>query len=128
MLPTAIGEASSHARRVSLALVEAPDSAKPVVKRQLEEACAILEAKEARLAELRREMRGLAGLEADADWVERTLGRFDELWTVLTDANRVVLVQAVVDEVVVDAEREEVRVALTGAKPNAARTSAAEAS
>lgn len=126
-LPKAIGEASSRAHLLTMGLVEAPDGAKAVVKKQLEEACALLQAKEARLAELQRESRGLVGLEVDADWVARSIGRFDELWAVLTDANRVVLVQAVVQEVVLDSQREEVRIALVGAKPKQARTPAAEA-
>jgi hypothetical protein len=126
-LPKAIGEASSRAHLLTMGLVEAPDGAKAVVKKQLEEACALLQAKEARLAELQRESRGLVGLEVDADWVARSIGRFDELWAVLTDANRVVLVQAVVEEVVLDSKREEVRIALVGASPKQARTPAAEA-
>jgi hypothetical protein len=126
-LPKAIGEASGRAHTLALALPDTPDVAKPVVKRQLGEACAILQAKQGRLAEVQRELGALQGLEADAAWIGRTLGRFDKMWDALTDANRVILVQTVVAQVIVDAEHEQVRIALVGAKPRLAEAPMAAA-
>jgi site-specific DNA recombinase len=127
-LPKTLGEASSRVHSLALALPEAPEAAKAVLKRRVDEEAQIVAAQQARLADVQRELRGLVGLEADAAWIERALGRFDAMWDALTDANRVVLVHAVVDEVVLDAEREQVRIALVGAKAEPARAPVAEAS
>ena len=125
-LPKTIGEASSRVHSLSLALVEAPEAAKVVLRRRVDEEAAIVLAQHGRLAAVQREVGGLLALEADAAWVERTLTRFDAMWDALTDAQRVVLVQAVVNEVVLDPKREQVRIAIIGAKAKQARTPVGE--
>jgi hypothetical protein len=114
-LPTAIGEASSRVRGLSTAIANAQDDAQPALSKRLAEEVALVRAQEARLAELRGELEALAGVEAESAWIERALTRFDGMWDALTDANRVALVRAVIDEVVLDVEGEQVRIALAGA-------------
>jgi len=101
-------------RGLGLALAETTDAGRRVLARRLDEESAIVEAQEARLAEVQRELAALAGLEVEAAWIERSLKSFDGMWEMLTDANRVVLVQAIVREVVIDPDKERVRIALVG--------------
>jgi hypothetical protein len=85
-LPKTLGEASSRVHSFALALPEAPEAAKAVLRRRVDEEAGIVAAQQARLADVQRELRGLVGLEADAAWIERALGRFDAMWDALTDA------------------------------------------
>jgi DNA invertase Pin-like site-specific DNA recombinase len=126
LLPKSIGEASARVHSFSVAFAEAPGAGKAVLARRVEEEAAIVNAQQARLADVRRELAGLAALDADAAWVGRTLERFDAMWGALTDAQRVVLVQAVVNEVVLDPKREQVRIAMIGARAKQARTPVGE--
>jgi site-specific DNA recombinase len=120
-LPKSIGEAAARVQSFSIAFAEAPAAGKPVLARRVTEESEIAQAQEARLAEVRCELRGLDAMESEAAWVERSLKRFDGVWEALTDAQRVVLVHALVDEVVLDTRQEQVRIALVGARATAAR-------
>lgn len=123
-LPKSLGEASSRVHSLALALPDAPEAAKAILKHRVDEEAAIVHAQQARLADVQREVRGLTVLENEAAWIERALGRFDAMWDALTDANRVVLVHAVVDEVVLDAEKEQVRITLVASNAPAAMAAA----
>lgn len=111
-LPRSIGEASSRVHSLALAIGDAPEAARRVLTRRLDEESAIVARQEERLATVQRELRDLDTTEAEIAWVEGSLGRFDGIWDVLTDANRVRLVRALVRGVVVDLEREQVHVEL----------------
>jgi DNA invertase Pin-like site-specific DNA recombinase len=126
-LPRTIGEASSRVHAFSLAIVDTPEAGRGVLRKRVEEEAAIVAAQQARLLEVQAALRTIDGLEADAVWVERTLARLDATWGGLTDAQRVLLVHAIVDEVVLDPRRGEVRIAFVGAEPTVAREPVKEA-
>ena len=67
----------------SVVFAQAPEAGKAVLARRVEEEAAIVRAQQARLADVRRELGGLAALDADTTWVGRTLERFDKMWDAL---------------------------------------------
>ncbi|MCC6644561.1 MAG: recombinase family protein [Polyangiaceae bacterium] len=111
-LPRTIGEASSRVHSLGIAVGDAPDAARRVLTRRLDEESEIVARQEDRLATVRRELHDLDGVEAEVGWIEGTLKRFDAIWDVLTEVNRVRLVRALVRAVVVDAAHEQVHVEL----------------
>ncbi|MCC6645127.1 MAG: recombinase family protein, partial [Polyangiaceae bacterium] len=121
-LPRTIGEASSRVHSLGVAVGDAPDAARRVLTRRLDEESEIVAWQEERLAAVRRELRDLEGVEAEAGWIEGTLKRFDAIWDVLTEVNRVRLVRALVRAVVVDVAHQQVHVELatgdTGKRPS----------
>ena len=83
-------------------LSEARGAARRFMAGRIEAVGEDLAACESRLAEVERELADLDAVDIEAGWVAEALGRFDEVWDVLTIENGARLVRAVVERVEVD--------------------------
>jgi hypothetical protein len=97
-----IPELSVVVERLTTTLPAAAGDAHRRAEQQLEAAVAELDAAHARLHEVERRIAALAAAEAEADWVEHALVNFSDLWDVMTPVNRRRLIEALIQEIVVD--------------------------
>jgi hypothetical protein len=104
VLASKVADFSARIRRLTAQAEEGTvvGRARTALLERLEERGAELDALQARLDRIERELAALADARVEADWLERTLREFDELWDALTSENQERLVRAVVERVVVD--------------------------
>ena len=86
--------------------------ARAAVEERLNTSAQAQQQAEERLIEVERRLLLLDGAEADAGWVEQALGRFSELWEVMTPENRGRLLRALVKGVRVDSSTGDIAVEL----------------
>jgi len=111
-LPLLIETTSAEARQLTTTIASATGGARRPLEERLNELGQEAERHTARLAEAERELANLDAIEVEADWVARCLADFDTIWDALIPANRVRLLQALVQCVDVDQAHNQVSVVL----------------
>lgn len=111
-LPRAIAKLSTEGKQLMDAVASAAPGSRPLLDGRLDEVGKRLGEHQARLSVVERELAAVAEAEAEAGWVARAIADFPRLWDVMTQANRLRLLRALVHEVVVDDPAGSVTVAL----------------
>lgn len=101
-LPARIAKLSAEGRRLVEKIGEVAGAASSLINQRIEEVGAELGRHQARLAEVEYGMAALDQAEIEARHVVEALANFDEVWELLTTANRGRLVRALVRSVEID--------------------------
>lgn len=121
-------EGSSLTRQLAADGHSHTEDAQRLLEQQVEDVSAEISRREARLAQVERELQALEQHQLEADWVEQTLQRFDQVWEFIVVENRARLVQALVQRVEVNEANDEVTVVLTDLAATVDNTTAEESS
>jgi DNA invertase Pin-like site-specific DNA recombinase len=111
-LPTTIGQHREATQRLVDALDGVSGPGRAAVEERLNTAAQAQQQAEARLVEVEERLLLLDGAKADAEWVAQALGRFTDLWEVMTPENRQRLLNALVKGVRVDSGTGELAIEL----------------
>ena len=113
VLPQEVARLSQECEGLVSSLSGASGPVRAAIDRKLLPLGEALEAKQARLVEVEARLLALEVAAADAQWVAQALGRFDEVWALMTDDSKKHFVHALVDRVEVDEPMGDVAVVLS---------------
>ncbi|MDF1524624.1 MAG: hypothetical protein P1P87_17615, partial [Trueperaceae bacterium] len=93
-------------------IISVNESARRQIETRIDELGRAMGKHEMRLVELERTLNGLDDLQSQGRWVSGALKTFDTVWDVMSPANRLRLIEAVVKKVIVNEPANEVTVML----------------
>jgi len=111
-LPKQIAELSAEIKKLIDTIINVNESARRQIESRIDELGRAMGKHELRLVELERTLNGLDDLQSEGRWVSGALKTFDTVWDVMSPANRMRLIEAVVKKVIVNEPENEVTVVL----------------
>ena len=111
-LPKQIAELSAEIKKLIDTIINVNESARRQIEARIDELGRAMGKHELRLVELERTLNGLDDLQSEGRWVSGALKTFDTVWDVMSPANRMRLIEAVVKKVIVNEPKNEVTVML----------------
>lgn len=111
-LPALIAELSSEIKKLIDTIIGVNESARRQIETRIDELGQAMAKHEMRLVEVERTLTGLDDLQSEGRWVSGALKTFDTVWDVMSPANRMRLIEAVVKKVIVNEPENEVTVML----------------
>ncbi len=111
-LPKQIAELSAEIKKLIDTIIKVNESARRQIEARIEELGRAMGKHELRIVELERTLNSLDDLQSEGRWVSGALKTFDTVWDVMSPANRMRLIEAVVKKVIVNEAKNEVTVML----------------